>query len=92
MRMGGGGRKRIVLNGDKEKFVQNRKLLVYGNGKFLKTAKKGLCRREALGLCKRVVFEGNSQGFQKKTFWFVKADDFQVQLEKFLQKRMFLFD
>ena len=26
----------------------NRKLLVYGNGKFLRTAKKGLCNRKAL--------------------------------------------
>ena len=24
-----------------------RKLLVYGNGKFLRTAKKGLCKRKA---------------------------------------------
>ena len=71
MGMGDGGWKRIVLNGDKERFVQNRKLLVYGNGKFLRTAKKGLCRREALGLCKRVVFEGNSQGFLKIKYFLV---------------------
>ena len=25
----------------------NRKLLVYGNGKFLRTAKQGLCKRRA---------------------------------------------
>ena len=74
VRMGGGGWKRIVLNGDKERFVQNRKLLVYGNGKFLRTAKKGLCRRKALGLCKSVVFEGNSQGFLKiKNFLVCKS-------------------
>ena len=74
VRMGDGGRKRIVLNGDKERFVQNRKLLVYGNGKFLRTAKKGLCRRKALGLCKSVVFEGNSQGFLKiKNFLVCKS-------------------
>ena len=47
VRMGGGGWKRIVVNGDKERFVQNRKLLVYGNGKFLRTAKKCLCKRKA---------------------------------------------
>ena len=39
--------KRIALGGNKERFVQHRKLLVYGNGKFLRTAKKGLCKRKA---------------------------------------------
>ena len=51
-----------------------RKLLVYGNGKFLRTAKKGLCKRKALGLCKSVVLEGNSQGFLKiKNFLVCKS-------------------
>jgi len=71
VRMGDGGQQRVAWDGDKERFVQNRKLLVYGNGKFLRTAKKGLCKRKALGLCKSVVFERNSQGFLKIKYFLV---------------------
>ena len=64
-----------------------RKLLVYGNGKFLRTAKKGLCRRKALGLCKRVVFEGNSQGFLKiKNFLVCKSRGLSSAVRKISTK------
>ena len=45
--MGGGGWKRAALGDNQGKVCVDRKLSVYGNGKFLRPAKKGLCKRKA---------------------------------------------
>ena len=48
--------KKGCLGGQYGRAGVNRKLWVYGNGKFLRTAKKGLCKRKAFGLKKRAIF------------------------------------
>jgi hypothetical protein len=42
--MGSGGQKRVALGGNK-KVCAKEKLLVFENVKFLRTAKKGMCKR-----------------------------------------------
>ena len=43
--MGGGGWKRVALDGKKERFVQKKGFWFVKMGRFLRTAKKGTCKR-----------------------------------------------
>ena len=67
--MGGGGWKRAALGDNQGKVCVDRKLSVYGNGKFLRPAKKGLCKRKAFGSKKGGLLRIATKGlFKWKVF------------------------
>ena len=53
-----------------KKVCAKEKLLVYGNDKFLRTEKKGLCKSKALGLCKKAAFSIPAKSTDKEKLFF----------------------
>ena len=73
--MGSGGWKRVALGGNK-KVCAKEKLLVCENGRFLKQARNGLCKRKFF-IRKKAVFEDSKKWFKQAVFWLRKREAFE---------------
>ena len=69
------GGKELLLVGIK-KVCAKEKLLVCKNGRFLKPARKGLCKRKFF-IREKAVFEDSKKLFERAVFWLRKRETFQ---------------
>ena len=75
--MGGGGWKRVVLGGNKERFVRIKSFL-YVKKRLLRAVRKAFCKRKAFGLRKRQTFSAHAK-FTDKEKLFLSAPRQQLR-------------
>ena len=76
VQMGGGGSKRVALDGKKERFVRI-KVFLYIKRRFLRTVCNAFCKRKPFGLRKRTAFSAHAK-LSNKEKHFINAAKFQL--------------